>query len=295
MRYRPALTAPLFRVANWLGSPDIVHETHYTLGSEHLSKKNCVVTTCHDMIFEKHPEWVSGSSDRTTLKRKTFERADAIICISNHTRNDLLEIYPHLEPKAVTVYHGVDHAPAPAMLDVNLPKPYLLYVGTRQSYKNFGTMLKALGRSKLLREEFHLVCFGGGALSDDENKLSRDVGFPTERIHNLSGDDILLSYLYKHAAAFVFPSLYEGFGMPLIEAMVHGCPVVCSNASCFPEICGEVAVYFDGRNIDDMSYSIERVVAQPRDEVDVLIRTKSNQFGWDLCASASLKVYQSLI
>lgn len=295
LRYRPAFTAPLFRLANWIGSPDVIHETHYLLGSRHLSKRARVVTTCHDMIFEKRPEWVPGSADRAALKRKTFERADAIICISNHTRNDLIDIYPDMESKAVTIYHGVDHAPAPDCVAVDLPKPYLLYVGTREGYKNFNPMINALGRSKLLRERFHLVCFGGGLVSAEERRLSLDAGFPPERIHHYSGSDSLLAYFYKHAAAFVFPSLYEGFGMPLTEAMAQGCPIACSSASCFPEVCGDAAVYFDGQDIDDMSNVIEALVMQPRDQMQIALTNRSSQFSWRRCVAETTRVYQSIV
>ena len=295
LRYRPALTAPLFSLANWIGSPDVIHETHYMLGSTHLSKRARVVTTCHDMIFEKHPEWVPGSADRAALKRKTFERADAIICISNHTRDDLIEIYPDLESKVATVYHGVDHTPAPDSAPVDLPKPYLLYVGMREGYKNFDAMIKALGRSNLLRENFHLVCFGGGPLSAAERRMSLEAGFPPERIRHYSGSDSLLAYFYKHAAAFVFPSLYEGFGMPLAEAMAQGCPIACSNASCFPEICGDAAVYFDGQDIDDMRNVIETLVGQPRDQTQVALTNRSRHFSWKRCVSETACVYNSII
>lgn len=295
LHYRPALTAPLFRLANWVGSPDVIHETHYLLGSAHLSKRAHVVTTCHDMIFEKHPEWVPGSADRAALKRNTFERADAIICISNHTRNDLIDIYPDLRSKVTTIYHGADHTPAPEHVAVDLPHPYLLYVGTRQGYKNFDSMIKALGRSKFLRETFHLACFGGGLLNAEEWRLSREAGFPPERIHFFSGSDRLLAYFYKHAAAFVFPSLYEGFGMPLTEAMVQGCPIACSNSSCFPEICGDAAVYFDGRDIDDMSNVIEMLVTQPREKIQVALTNRSQYFSWQRCASETAFIYNSII
>ena len=295
LRYRPALTAPLFRLANWIGSPDVIHETHYLVRSAQLSKRARVVATCHDMILEKHPEWGRDTADRISLKRKSFQRADAIICISDHTRNDLLDLYPDMKAKVTTIYHGADQTPAPERAAINLPHPYLLYVGTRQGYKNFDAMIKALGRSKLLRENFHLVCFGGGALDAAEWRLIREVGLPPERIYSFSGSDSLLAYFYKHAAAFVFPSLFEGFGMPLTEAMVQGCPIACSNASCFPEICSDAAVYFDGQDIDDMSDAIEMLVTQPREQMQIALTNRSQYFSWQRCASETACVYSSII
>lgn len=291
LRYRPALMAPLFRLASYVGSPDIVHETYYLSRSSRAR----VVTTCHDMVFEKYPEWVAGSADQAADKRKNFERADAIICISSSTRNDLLEIYPGLEPKVAMVHHGVDHTPAPATALVTLPEPYLLYVGTRESYKNFDAFIHALGRSRYLRENFHLVCFGGGILSAKERKVSQNAGFSPEKIHHFSGSDSLLAYFYKHASAFIFPSLYEGFGMPLTEAMVQGCPIACSATSCFPEICGDAAAYFDPRDIDNMRHVIETLVGQPKNRMSVSLSDRAQQFSWLRCARETARVYQTLV
>ncbi len=285
LRHRPAWTAPVFRLAEWVGAPDLVHETHYMLGSEHLPARAKVVSTCHDMVFEKHPEWVGGSEDRARLKFKTFQRADAIICISEHTRQDLIDLYPQFESKAFTVHHGVDQTPAPDHLPVALPKPYLLFVGVRQGYKNFDAFLQALGRSRQLRENFQLVCFGGGAITAQERQRAKEAGFPPESMHQLSGDDTLLAYVYKQAAAFVFPSLYEGFGMPLTEAMVHGCPIACSSASCFPEICEDTAAYFDPRDPDDMAHVIEATVSLPPNQPAKALAQRAVHFTWNRCAA----------
>lgn len=293
LRYRASLLAPLVRLASYLGSPDVVHETHYALGSTHVPNNTRLVTTCHDMVFEKFPHWISGAADRAALKRKTFERADAIICISNNTRTDLLEIYPDLEPKVAVVHHGVDHTIAQAS-PAPFSQPYLLYVGVRDGYKNFETLMHALGRSKQLRENFHLVCFGGGTLSANEREVSRRAGFSPDNIHQLTGSDSVLASLYKHAAAFVFPSLYEGFGMPLTEAMVQGCPIACSAASCFPEICADAAVYFNPCDADDMSFAIETLVSKPRDLVSSSVTLRGKQFSWSRCATETAHVYQSL-
>lgn len=294
LRYRPKYTAPLFALAQWVGSPDVIHETHYVLGSQHLSRKAKVVSTCHDLVFEKYPQWVPGSKDRVRLKKQTFDRADAIICISHNTRKDLLDLYPQFESKAFTVHHGVDHTPAPTSHAVQLPGPYLLYVGVRQGYKNFDKLLSAIGRSRLLSEEFHLVCFGGGPLSSQEKLFAESAGMKPDRLHHLAGDDQLLAYAYRNASAFVFPSLYEGFGMPLTEAMVHGCPVACSNASCFPEICGDAAKYFDCQDPDDISRVLEEVVSGT-DAQKEKRRLRSLEFTWQRCASETASVYRRLV
>lgn len=291
MRFRPGFTAPVFRLAQWFGRPDVVHETHYMLGSKHLSDRYKVVTTCHDMVVEKQSKWMNGSEHRRVLRKQTFERADAIICISDNTRRDLLEVYPQFEPKVFTVHHGVDQTPAPTALSVTLPKPYLLYVGVRSSYKNFDRLLQALGRSKTLRDDFQLLCFGGGAFTAPERQLALDSGFNPERMHLLSGDDRLLAYAYANASAFVFPSLFEGFGMPLTEAMVHDCPIACSDASCFPEICGDAARYFNGEDVDDIARMVEEVATAPRSKQQLERKARATHFTWQRCAIETAGVY----
>lgn len=296
VRYRPAITAPIFRMAAWLGRPDVVHETHYGLGGKHLPRDLRVVTTCHDMVFEKFPHFVPNAADQVARKLMTFERADAIVCISAHTRTDLLERYPFLESKVSIVHHGVDRTPAPAHLPIALPKPYLLYVGMRQGYKNFSGLIRALGASRILRENFHLLCFGGGALSAEELSQIKAAGFPPERIHSISGGDTLLAYIYQHATAFIFPSFYEGFGMPLTEAMVHGCPIACSSASCFPEICADAAAYFDPHDTDSIRDCIKTLVdSGTLKQLSARGSKRVEQYSWARCATETAATYRRIV
>lgn len=301
IRFRPNIFSPLFQLANWIGKPNVVHETCYGLGSKHITKQSSLVTTCHDMLLEKHPELAPDAAKQDIIKKRTskrlntFERADAIICISNHTKNDFIEVYPHLEHKVSMIHHGQTLAQLPPDSEMIIPStPYLLFVGTRSKYKNFKNMLKAIGQSNYLRENFKIVCFGGGGLTVEEVEFSLRVGLGLDNIICLSGNDSLLASYYKHAAAFVFPSLYEGFGMPLLEAMAQGCPIACSSASCFPEICDDSAVYFDGNDVEDMSRAIEYIVQQPRDKFTSKLHERSTHFTWDRCAAQTLQVYKSI-
>lgn len=294
-RFRPLVVAPIFKLAARMKRPDMIHETHYALGDIHLPKNLPLVSTCHDMIFERSAT-TSDAARRIALKRKSFDRADAIICISENTRTDLLDMYPALEPKVTVIHHGVAHTQPPETLPVELPEPYLLFVGTRPGYKNFANLVRAMGASPELRDTFHLVCFGGGLFNTEELALCEAVGYPINRLHHISGNDELLAYAYKRAVAFIFPSSYEGFGMPLTEAMVQGCPVACSDASCFPEICGEAAIYFDPDDTDSIRNCLETLLCEEkRKRLAALGSARVHQFSWQRCAELTASVYRKAI
>ncbi|MBU4328262.1 MAG: glycosyltransferase family 4 protein, partial [Proteobacteria bacterium] len=147
-----------------------------------------------------------------------------------------------------------------------------------------------------LRSEFDLICVGGGGFTSEE--LSTFDGLSmSERIKHLSADDTLLASLYSHAALFVYPSLYEGFGLPLLEAMRCGCPIACSNTSAMPEIAGEAAMFFDPSDEEEMRVVIESTVQSK--ETVTLLRThgyeREKMFSWDNCVSQTAELYRSKV
>ncbi|WP_395703425.1 glycosyltransferase family 4 protein [Aquabacterium sp.] len=296
LRYRPRLLAPLFRLVAGAQRPDVIHETHYLLGGGHLPRGVPVMATCHDMIIEQQDDGSPRSREAIAHKRLAFERAGGIICISEHTRAELLQRYPQLEAKVSVIHHGVEAVPAPATVDPPLPSAYLLFVGLRGGYKNFGTLLRAFGASPRLHREFQLLCFGGGPLTPAELQACAEAGIPAGRVQQRSGDEFLLAYAYRHAALLVCPSLHEGFGMPLTEAMVQGCAVACSDASCFPEICADAAAYFDPLDADAMRSTIERLLDDSayRDAMRLRGRARAAAFSWPRCADRTAAAYARL-
>jgi glycosyltransferase involved in cell wall biosynthesis len=293
LKYRPMLMAPLFRLAAQWQRPDIIHETHYLLQGGHLPRGVPLMATCHDMILERHADDSPGSIDAICRKREAFERASGIICISEHTRSDLLHHYPHLEPRVSVVHHGVDRIEAPASVTNPLPEYYILFVGVRSGYKNFANAVWAMGASALVRQNYHLVCFGGGPLSAAERQLLADASLPANRVIQCSGDERLLAYAYKHAAALIYPSTYEGFGMPLTEAMMQGCPVLCSGASCFPEICADAAQYFDPTSVESIRQAMEELLDDTARRA-TLVRLgyqRVAKFTWQACAAGTAVAY----
>ena len=230
---------------------DIFHETYFTKRKRVLSQNSIRVLTMHDLIHEKFPKNFSKYDPTINEKKSAIERSDHIICVSESTRSDLLEHYNIDESKTSVVYLGSDinsskEIPDESILDAD----YILYVGSRVGHKNFKTFMKALSVNDLVKNNFNIIAFGGGAFNESEKNLLKNIKINAKQI---SGSDELLYKLYKHATLFIYPSTYEGFGIPPLEAMKLKCPVACSNTSSIPEVVGDAAVLFDPYEIDSIN------------------------------------------
>jgi glycosyltransferase involved in cell wall biosynthesis len=206
----------------------VFHPTYY--GSKYISnfKKAGIpiVLTVFDMISEIFPERRSLRALFKNAKASDIRSADHVICISEKTREDLIRYFPAVETKTSVVHLGIDNSFSSinSGLAPNHDKPYLLYVGNRRGYKNFKLLYLAYMNSDYLRRNFRLVAFGGEHFTEFEFDFFTTSSL-TEQIIYISGDDALLANYYRNAAAFVYPSLYEGFGLPPLEAMACGLPV----------------------------------------------------------------------
>lgn len=297
IRYRGVATEPLFRLAAAFSRPDVVHETAYMPQAHTRRRGPAVVTTLHDMILERSPALFERAQQQIAERKQALQRAQAIVCISQNTRQDLLSRYPEFEDKAQVVWHGVD-VQTPAGADTPpIARPYLLYVGTRGGYKNFGRLLTAFGSAPALKREFQLLCFGGGPLLATERAEMARAGLADDRVIHTEGNDSQLANAYRHARLFVFPSAYEGFGMPLTEAMVQGCPIACSRASSFPEVAGDAAVYFDPLDVDALRGALETLALddQRRQEMAARSRARAALFSWARCAQETAAVYRQAL
>ena len=274
--------------------PDVIHETYYARKVRGPSQVPRVVTV-YDMIHERFPEHFNFDDVTSDLKAEAVRRADHVICISECTRQDLIEILGVPSKKVSVTYLASDLPAAPSMLYAPPPhpRPYILYVGQRSGYKNFGPMLRAVQSSPLL-QELDVVCFGGGAICQRERENLSQTGFPPERLQHISGDDSALSRYYSGARCFVYPSLYEGFGIPPLEAMANDCPVVCSESSSIPEVVGAAGEYFDPGSLESMRAAIERVALSNArcSELVRAGRARRSEFSWDRCADQTLAVYK---
>lgn len=297
VRFRPFVLKPLAWMAAHTARPAVWHETSYEACLGRLPSGVARVTTLHDMIVERFPSHFANAEERRLRKLAAMRRADLVICISHATERDLLSFYPEFAGKTHVVHHGVAQVQAQGPRPSSLPENYLLYVGTRQAYKNFDGLVRALGASSKLPQDLQLVCFGGGALTPSERTLIEESGFPLNRVRQMQGDDELLSQAYRHARLFVFPSRYEGFGMPLTEAMVQGTPIACAKASCFPEICEDAAAYFDPDDVADVAALLESLLAAPDRLASLGEKSKcrASMFTWGRCAQETQMAYRSSV
>lgn len=301
----PPKTGRIFRAINHLLSPillqnikpAIIHETYYASSS--FKKKQARIVTVHDMIHEKFREQFSDRDKTSLYKQNAIKRADHIISISHSTKNDLCEIFDVPPEKVTVVHHGVDNFRNKDFLEqgVTAHRPYLLYVGSRKGYKNFLRMLQAVASNKQLFNTFDIVAFGGGAFTDCELALIASLCFREGSVRQCSGGDRKLTALYRSASVFVYPSLYEGFGLPPLEAMVHDCPVVASNTSSIPEIIDDAGEYFDPYDLERMGDAIERVVFDEGRRFQLIEngRKRIGLFTWKQCALETREVYRGVI
>lgn len=283
--------------------PDIVHETYYH--AEKMSpKKTKVVVTVHDMIHEKFNQFLTRDifkklDPTAEVKKESVKRADRIICVSENTKKDLIELLEVDRNKISVVYHGTSvKLTEHYQTEPRKYPPYILYVGDRISkYKNFQGLLQAYGNSSQLKNNFNLVLFGGGSLSREEITLIQNLGLSEGKVLQVAGDDAALANLYREASVFVYPSLYEGFGIPLLEAMSLNCPIACSNTSSLPEVVGNAAEFFDPDQTESIAAALEKVLFSTEKAKNLinLGAERIKNFSWEACAEQTRQVYLSLL
>lgn len=279
-------------------APDIFHETYYQFNG--LAPKNCpVVITALDVLHEKFHENFRVRDTTTLRKRAAIRRATHIIAISENTRQDYIEFF-NIPPEKISTIHlgcsflGDEYK---NLIVENSGTPYLLYVGGRRGYKNFKNLLAAYFSSRFLKENFHLICFGGGGFSSEEKGLIHKLGgSQSSNVSQISGNDLRLAQMYKNASVFVYPSVYEGFGLPPIEAMSLGCPVACSDRSSMPEVVGNAAVTFNPYSVEDIKEKLERLLdsADMRNNLTGLGLERASLFNWESCVDKTADLYQRL-
>ena len=272
---------------------DLLHETWYE--NTWTKARRPVVTTVHDMIhelFEPH-------SEICALKRDAVQRADFVICVSHNTRNDLLD-RTKIDPGKVGVIHHGHKDFGPSLGDRTdrspIERPFFLYVGRRKGYKNFQAMLAAYASDRALRRDTSILCFGGGPFKLSEIEQFRQYGLTEQQIVQTDGADEKLATAYRSAIALVYPSQYEGFGFPPLEAMSASCPVVCSASSCLPEIVGDAAILFTSNDHDELLAAMKRVM-DPDVRADLVARGHIRRalFSWRQSCAAHAETYRSLV
>jgi glycosyltransferase involved in cell wall biosynthesis len=305
----PQLNTKLFRpvraVSHFLAGraincfrPDILHETYYSENT-HRPQNARHVLTVYDLIHERYSNMFENSHVTTKAKLVAVNRADHVICISESTRFDLINYCGVPKEKTSVVHLGVnnDFMKADKFTQKQHCRPFLLYVGARRGYKNFRRFIQAFARSIRLRQEYDIICFGGGAFHESENQTLLSIGLRPEQVIFMSGDDKILASLYQQASAFVYPSIYEGFGIPPLEAMASKCPVICSNTSSIPEVVGDAAEYFDPLKEDAILNAMELVLESPSRQKKLIAagEARFKQFTWEKCAKETEEIYRKLL
>jgi len=283
------------------GDYDIFHQTDFDTYYFNAIKGKKMVMTFHDMNYSKYRHLfvntlTNNIDDRERFQKESVERADRIVAVSQHTKEDLVNRWDVDSNKVVVIHHGVDKV-RKTDLDVAriVDAPFLLFVGERYGFKNFERFLHAFSLVSRKYSDLKLVCTGR-KFSEADSALIRQENL-MNKVIQLSADEKSLARLYRDAEMFVFPSFSEGFGMPILEAMVYDCPVVLSNASCFPEVAGQAGVYFDPYRTEDIAEKIERVLVDStlRSNLVALGHERLNAFSWEKNASEHMSVYQSLL
>ncbi len=275
---------------------DLVHDTYYSKNILNLKNKKKIVTV-YDLIHEKFDSLYENNN--LEIKKKIIKDADAIICISENTKKDLIEYYRTDEKKIYVTYLGHNHISKGALsIDtskLNLPKNFIFFVGSRYRYKNFNLFLKSYNASKKIKKDFNIVCFGGEKLSGKEIIFFKELGID-KNIFHLNGNDDLLSYLYTKAKLFVFPSQYEGFGIPLLEAMSVKCPVLASNTAIFKEICKDGVHYFQNNDQKNLTEKLEFLLYSDTNlsSKKDLALSISKKYSWKKCAHETYEIYKKL-
>lgn len=297
-------------VVKSVGDVDVYHSPCPEL----LEKSNGykTVVTVHDLIFKTCPNVHTERTIRMMEEQMDtiLERADRIICISKSTSNDLMKYYPAEEDKIRLIYNGVDKtvfypvteqekSRAQSCLKAKgIDGPYLLFVGTIEPRKNLRGLLEAY---KMLKDrgDFRgkVVVVGmKGWLSDGledfikQLKIDNDIIF----LGYMTNDE--LRYLYNLAEVFVFPSFYEGFGFPIVEAFSCGAPVVTSNISSPAEIAGDCAITIDPYHTEQIAFAVKDVVSDRERRTEMIAKGKKRAelFSFKKTAEETLKVYKEL-
>lgn len=277
------------------GDYDVFHPTFFDdYFLPYLNGKPFVLTV-HDMIPELFPQYFKKNNPETKRKLLLCTKAAAIVAVSENTKKDLCRIMNIPEEKIHVIYHG-----GPESKNIEEPpiitEPYFLYVGGRGGYKNFSTLLNGFALFTQQRGGIKLVCTGN-SLNKKEMKEIQSLHL-TDQVIQIKASDQKLANLYAYAIAFIYPSLYEGFGMPILEAYAYGCPVILNKRSCFPEIAGDAAIYFD--TDDNASFIAESLAVavnlsdEQRRQLIALQKSRLEKYSWQHSSQQLAQLYASL-
>jgi glycosyltransferase involved in cell wall biosynthesis len=276
---------------------DVFHPTYYDPYFLDLLDDIPFVLTIYDMSHELYPQLFSKFDFTAENKKEVSAKASRIIAISEHTKKDIVTLLNipvskiDVIPLATTLFPSRMGDTA-----LSLPHKYILYVGKRNTYKNFFFLLSAIKALSKMNIHCSLVCAGGGNLSAQEKKEINRLQL-SDKIIQMAVNDNILAHLYSKAQALVFPSLYEGFGIPVLEAFACECPALLSNRSSLPEVGGDAALYFDPESVPNLVERLAEVL-----ENNVLVDSmringlrRLKLFSWENTARKTIETYRKVV
>jgi len=280
------------------GDYDLFHPTYYDPYFLDFLNGKPFVLTILDMIHEIFPE-IFPLKDKTSERKKLLaQKAAKIIAISENTKRDIIKFLGIGENKIEVIYLGnsLKIKKDIKTINIKIPEKYILFVGSRRGYKNFELFIEVI--SPLINDDnkLNIVCAGGGKFNNKEIEKLKNLKIK-DKVFYYSGSDSILAYLYQKAVAFIFPSLYEGFGIPVLESFASGCPVICSKTSSLPEVAGDAVIYFDPTDKLSMLNSIKKVIYD--DELRKQLMDKGiervKEFTWKKTAEKTKKIYEEIL
>lgn len=289
---------------------DLMHFPHFNVPVSYRGK---FIVTIHDLILFRFPTRRASTLSAPVyfLKKKAYHRvinravkkSEKIIVVSEHTKNDVLNNF-NINPKKIFVtYEGVDtierpptDSPETILQKYGIMKPYILYVGNAYPHKNLDRLILAFKEVSKKHTRLNLALAGTEDYFFKRLKKFVAEGNISNVIFPGHVEENDLPTIYREARLYIFPSLYEGFGLPPLEAMARNIPVASSNASCLPEILGNAAYFFDPRGISETAEAIERVLTdnQLRKQLIVAGKIQVQKYSWEKMATETMGIYQNL-
>ena len=276
------------------GDFDIFHPTFFDdYFLPFLGKKPFVITV-HDMI----PEIFSIDKHQVEQKLAIIPKATHIVAVSERTKQDLVRIMHVPEEKVSVIYHGSDEEPYMPSTTAPIAEEYILFVGPRYEYKNFKAFCKSCVVILKRHPQLKIVCTGV-PFSPEEFQFFESLGIKDRMVHKFVQTSQELLDLYHYAFTFVYPSKYEGFGIPILEAYKADCPVMLNRASCFPEIAGDAAVFFDlnseKSDFEEQFETLYRLTGDERGELIQRQRERMKLYSWSKSAAQLADVYKDVL
>jgi glycosyltransferase involved in cell wall biosynthesis len=258
------------------------------------------VVSIHDLAWAQVPDTLRRSTrllDRSLMAR-SVARAQRIIAVSHATAADVAAHWPSARPHTQVIHGAAEELPAPSPLangaPTLAPQGYLLFVGTPEPRKNLPRLLEAYAQAHRAQADFPpLVIAGGHGWGGQDLKAQLHRLQLSQRVHLLGPvSDSQLAHLYNNALCLVMPSLYEGFGLPIVEALQHGLPVITANNSSMPEVAGPAGLLVNPLEPSTITHALQRMVNDPslRTQLATAARTQASHFSWDQAAQATLTV-----